>query len=114
MPATRYSYQSEKLNQARSCLMLPLPGAEVGRVVAAFELCHRAFNAFDVARIDDEDARAWVEAIKGFMDTSGLVDPSNRGLWFIKAEQLSQDDKSELCRGVDALANYFDREFWRP
>jgi hypothetical protein len=41
---------------------------------------------------------------------NGLEDPSKRGLWLIKAEQLLTDDKIELSHVVDELAFWFHRE----
>ncbi|MEZ4271723.1 MAG: hypothetical protein R3C68_09920 [Myxococcota bacterium] len=93
-------------------MMAPHPRGEAESVAAAFELCGRAFHQFDVATIDDDDARDWVFAIQGFMDTDGFEDPSDRGLWTVKAEQLTVDEKLELSRTVDELASWFDREFW--
>jgi hypothetical protein len=42
------------------------------------------------------------------MNTDGLNDPSDRGLWKVKAEQLSNDEKIGLSRVVDELAHWFD------
>ena len=44
------------------------------------------------------------------MDTTGLSDPSLGGLYTIKAELLTPDQKSELSREIDYLASWFNAE----
>ena len=44
------------------------------------------------------------------MDTTGLDDPLGRGLYTVKAERLSLDQKAELSREVNYLATWFDAQ----
>ncbi len=92
--------------------MLPHRQGEDASIASAFEFCKRAFHNFDETSIEDEDARGWVEAIKAFMDTTGVDDPSGRGRWLVRAEQLTADQRAELSRALDALGTWFDAEFW--
>jgi hypothetical protein len=104
-----FDYQSEKLSQARSCLMLPHSDGEEASVAEAFMLCGRAFYRFDTSLIKDENAIIWIETIKRFMDTAGVSDPTGEGTAIQRARQLTNDDKAEFSRAVDELANWFDR-----
>jgi len=62
----------------------------------------------------DSDARDWVRRLKDLMDTSGVEDNgSGRGTSFLKAEQLTEEQKSELTAIIDELAHWFASEFWR-
>ena len=58
----------------------------------------------------DDDARKWVRELNELMNTDGLEDPTKKGLWVIKAETLTTDDKIKLSHIVDELACWFDRE----
>lgn len=42
------------------------------------------------------------------MDTTGIKDPAGKGAWYIKAEQLTEEQKFELSSVVDELAHWFD------
>ena len=71
-----FHYQSEKLSQARSCLLLPHLDGEDASVAEAFTFCERAFWRFDISLVKDENAKIWIETIKRFMDTNGVSDPT--------------------------------------
>lgn len=108
----RFDYQAEKLSQARSSLMAPLTLGEAHAFYSAFDFCGRAFHDFDLSKLDDS-ARGWADTILRFMDTSGLQDPAGRGLWLVRAEAMTVDERREFSNAVDELASWFDREFWR-
>lgn len=107
----KFAYQSEKLSQARSALMLPHPRGQDQSIASAFDACNAGFHDLDRDVLDD-NARDWVRKIEDLMDTTGLTDPDGLGLWLVKAASLTEDQLFELSRTVDELAHYFDREFW--
>jgi hypothetical protein len=104
----KYSYPAEKFSVARHCLMLPHPKGEAESIMHAFHECSLGLHDLDRDGLDD-NARKWVRKLEELMSTDGLDDPSGRGLWVIKAERLSINDKIELSRVVDELACWFDR-----
>ena len=63
-------------------------------------------------RLTDDNARAWLRKLDGLMESAGLSDPSDEGLWTVKARSLSLDQRLELSSITDELANWFDRKFW--
>jgi len=109
----KFIYQSEKLNAARSSLMAPHPAGEVQGFTNAFYNCFLAFDRFNVDDVKDDSAREWIRKILHLIDTTGLQDTSGKGLWQVRAEQMSLDEKMEFSRSVDELASWFDRNFWQ-
>jgi len=108
----KFTYPSEKFSVARSSLMLPHPRGEAASIASAFHEC--SLGLHDVRDEDlDNHARGWVAKLRELMDTSGIQDPTGRGMWLIKAEQLSEEEKFELSRIVDELAHWFRREHSR-
>lgn len=45
------------------------------------------------------------------MDTKGIDDPNGRGTWYVKAEELSIEEKYEFSSAVDQLASWFNAKF---
>ncbi len=105
----KYLYLSEKLAAARHMLMLPHPNGEEESIMHAFHECSLGLKDLDRDTLDDSQ-RTWVMKLEELMNTDGLEDPSERGLWRIKAETLTEDEKIELSRIVDDLAISLDRE----
>ena len=60
-------------------------GREEHSFAAAFHACWLAFHQFDLARVKDENAVDWIDAIKRLMDTSGVEDPTTEGIWVHRA-----------------------------
>lgn len=112
MTEPRFSYQTEKLDQARSTLMLPHELGEEQSLASAFDFCDRALDELDLEFIEDDNARGWIETIKRLMSTEGVEDPTGEGTWVQRARQLSVDERREFSNAVDELASWFDREFW--
>ena len=110
MTIGQYAYPAEKLHQARHTLMAPHPGGEAASFAGAFELCGRCRNELD--QVDDDQACHWIETIRKIMDTSGLDDPEHRGLFIVRAEQLTLDEKTEFSRVVDELASWVNEKFY--
>jgi hypothetical protein len=104
-----YSYQAEKFSNARRSLMLPHAQGEDLSIAHAFHECSLGLHDLDLASLDD-DPRAWIIALEGLMDTTGLADPRVIGTWAVKAGSLTTDQMIELSRIVDELAHWFDRQ----
>jgi hypothetical protein len=105
----RYSYQAEKLSSARSALMLPHTRGEAESIASAFlELSH-AFHQLDIDALGS-DAQRWIEKLRRYMDTTGVLDPDGEGAWVVKARTFTSDDQLEISRSVDELAHWFDSE----
>ena len=107
----KYGYQMEKFAAARSALMLPHHQPEGECIAAAFHACSLGMKDLDVMGLDDEGKRK-IRILETLMDTTGIQDPSGRGTWAIKAEQLTSDQKEELSHVIDDLAAHFSMEFW--
>lgn len=108
----RFDYQSEKLAQARSCLMAPHEMGEAQSFASAFEFCSRAFYDLDVNRIEDENAQGWIASIKELMKTDGLDDPAGEGLLLQRARAMTVEERRAFSDAVDELASWFDSYFW--
>lgn len=91
-----YSYQAEKLAQARCALMLPHTGGQDAAIAEAFRICALGFYRMNEADLDD-NARTWVRKIKDLEKTSQLG-------------SLTSDQQLELSRTVSELADWFGRE----
>ena len=100
-------YFSEKLDVARTALMLPHTRGEAASVAECFHNCALAFDNLPTSL--DSDAQRWISTIREKMDVGGLSDPDGRGLWQVKAERLTTDDLLELSEAVDELASWADR-----
>lgn len=110
----RFSYQKKQFSAARSSLMLPHPEGEAASIASAFYECSRGLHTLDEQELDDS-VRYSLTKVKELMDTSGLAnpaDPDQRGLWMVKADSLTEEQKFDLSRAVDELAHWFEMEFW--
>jgi len=108
-----FRYQYEKMSIARRALMLPHPNGEVESIVVAFGECGHALHHLDRSDIDDEVANQALEVIDRVMNVDGLEDTDHLGLNYVKAESLSDAEKSAFSDAVDNLTSYFDRESQR-
>lgn len=105
-----FMYQSEKLGDARSTLMLPHPKGDVRSIVDAFHECDIALRNFDESTVTDDNALRYIDIIKKAMDTSGIPGEEK---WTTKAEGMSETQLNEFSSAVDSLASWFDRAFWK-
>ena len=87
--------------------MLPHPKGEAESIALAFHECELGLMRLPLDELD-QDARHWVEQLRGLMDTDGIPE-SPRGTWFVKASQLTVDDQMTLSHVVDELAHWFAR-----
>jgi len=103
----KFTNASEKFAAARRSLMLPPPKGETIAIADAFHECSRGLHNLNTDDLDDT-ARESVRKLEKLMDGSGLNDPLDRGLYMIKAERLSIDQKAELSEVINYPANWFD------
>ena len=107
---TDFAYPSEKFSVARSTLMLPHPRGEAASITDAFHSCSLGLAHLDKNTLDD-DARRWVMDLDDLMNTDGLEDPDGKkGLWMVKAETLTDEQKSQLSLIIDSLAVWFNSQ----
>lgn len=99
---------AEKFDQARRNLMLPHPDGEEQSLLHAFHECSHGLDEIDRSRLEG-NAADWVEELEAFMDTSGLEDPDDKGLWLVKARHLDTDDRIKVSSLIDELADWFQR-----
>lgn len=112
----KFMYPAEKFSAARRNLMLPHSQGEARSICDAFSECGSGLLNLNSDDLDD-NAKRWIEVLKGLMDTSGIEDPDRRGTLTIKAETMSDEQKYELSRVVDSLAHWFDArldEYYQP
>lgn len=102
-----FSYQAQKFAQARSCLMLPHPMGEAQSIADAFHMCLLGLDNLDYERLDEEAADK-VRQLEALMDTAGMEDPAGVGTALLKAEQFTDEEKSQVSELVDDLASWFD------
>ena len=105
----KYTYASEKFATARRSLMLPHPDGDTKSIADAFSECFLSLRTFNYDDLDD-GAKTSLRKLEELMGTTGLDDPLHRGLYTIKAERLSLDQKTELSKEVDYLATWFDAQ----
>jgi hypothetical protein len=105
----KYEYAAKKFAAARRSLMLPHPENEIKLIAYAFHECSLSLRTFNHDDLDG-GARTSLRKLEELMGTTGLDNPLHRGLYTIKAERLSIDQKAELSREIDYLASWFDAE----
>ena len=79
---------------------------EAESIVSAFAECDRGIKDVDQGGLD-EHAWEWLGKLKALMNTDGLELEFGKALWTLKAERLSEDEKSELSDVVNSLADWF-------
>lgn len=104
-----FLYPAEKLLAARRSLMVPHPRGEAESIAYAFHECSLGLHDVDREDLDDR-AREWVRELDRLMNTEGIEDDTGKGLWFIRADRLTESEKLELSRLVDDLARWFEIE----
>lgn len=109
MTSELYKYPAEKLAAARRILMAPHPKGEADSFAHAFLECEHGLRDIRLEDIDDS-ARSWLRTIKQAMDTSGIDDTQGRGRSFVKAENLSIEEKSQFSSAIDELADWFNEK----
>ena len=104
----KFSFPAEKFKAARSHLMLPHPKGEAASIANAFAECAFGISKVDAAADLDDYARELLSKLNALIDPVGLRDPADRGMYTIKAEKLSIEQRRELSSIVDELASWFD------
>jgi truncated hemoglobin YjbI len=94
--------------------MLPFHEGEAAAIANAFHLCSRALEELRLnkKKLDQENVQAWIDVIEKTMDTTGLEDPTGSGLWYIRAQALTTEQKSAFSDAVHELADWFHMEYW--
>jgi len=103
----KYAYVSEKFASARKNLMLPHPKGEPISIADAFAECSHGLHNINRDDFDDAASES-VRKLEELIDGSGLDDPLGRGLYTVRAERLSPDQKTELSEAINYLATWFD------
>ena len=101
------NYPKEKFSVARSTLMLPHPRGEASSISSAFHEISLGLADLDKSCLDD-DARRWIEEIEELGKTDGIDDPDGKGLWLLKAESRTGDQKRQLSLAVDSMCAWLD------
>jgi hypothetical protein len=99
---------AEKFSTARGLLARSQPDGDVELIVAAFHECNIALMELDRATLGPEQ-RALVESMEITMDTGGLVDTLDEGLWIVKARQLSLDEILAFASSLDGMIAWMAR-----
>ena len=97
---------------ARQLLMLPHPHGEEASIASAFNECSLGLKNINKDTLDDSQQKC-VSSLERLMNTDGLEDSYNKGLFRVKAESLTESEKFELSEVVDALATSLDRDFFK-
>jgi hypothetical protein len=103
----KFAAQTEKFKAARRHLMLPHPRGEAFSIANAFSECAFGISELNPADLDDY-ARELLNKLNALIDPIGLRDPAERGMYTIKAEKLSIEQRREMSSTVDELASWFD------
>jgi hypothetical protein len=105
-----YGYASEKFAAARRALMPPHPRGEAASIASAFLEISVGLEDLDPKKIP-APARNWIMTLRELMDTTGISDPKGRGKFAVKAEQLTDEEKSDRSTCVDELSWWFERAY---
>ncbi len=105
----KFTYASKKFATARRSLMLPHPDGDTNSIADAFAECSHGLHNINRGDFDDA-ARESVRKFEELIDGSGLDDPLGRGLYTVRAERLSPDQRTELSEVINYLASWFDAE----
>lgn len=102
-------YLAEKLNAARSDLMLPFPKGIARAVADAFGNAQLGLLNFKPAEDLPPTILSYIDELKNFMNTDGVtVKSENEGGWHAKAETFTDDSLARISLLIDELATYFD------
>lgn len=99
-------YAKEKLDTARSKLMLPHPDGEAASIASAFLECSLGLGSPSTRDMENviPHARDMIAEIDDFMDTTAVQDPDGRrGLYLVKAEGFTDDEKYRLSFLINEL-----------
>ncbi|RJQ31252.1 MAG: hypothetical protein C4562_06310 [Actinobacteria bacterium] len=88
--------------------MLPHPKGETKSIAEAFSECSLGLKELNDSDLD-ESSKAWIKELNILMDTTGIEDKDSRGLFTLRAEMLTLDQKIDLSRTINELADWFNR-----
>jgi hypothetical protein len=101
-----YSFPAEKFSIARRALMLPHPDGQHASLETALTECRLGLHRMNRAKLD-ATIRSQIYTLECFMDSTGFSDADGDSAWTIRLKGLSDEEKSEISRLVDELANFF-------
>mgnify|MGYP006149719991 CR=1 FL=1 len=101
-----YSFPAEKFSIARRALMLPHPDGQHASLETALTECRLGLHRMNRAKLPD-DIRTGIHQLECFMDTTGFVDADGEGAWVHMLRSRSADDRAEVARLIDMLAQWF-------
>ena len=104
-----YDYPAGKFSAARQALIPPHANGEHEALTRAFLECRLGLHRMNRSKLGD-DTRSRIFALECFMDTSNFSDADGESALTLKLKSLTADDKAEIFRLVDELANWFDRQ----
>ena len=109
----RYQQAAMRLSRAQEHLRPPYRGGEAVEIKDAFLECEMAFRDLRRHGLAPEEGLARGQAVRlaRFLDRSGVEDPARRGVYLIKAEQLTPEQTHEVREAVDTLAQWADERF---
>ncbi len=109
---TKYSFsaQADRFLKARMALMAPHRDGEEESFILARTECRYAFKNFEVAWVENKDARVWLETIQRFIDNTDVQGSHEDLVQCIRAMDI--EEKSEFSKAVEELASWFRGKSW--
>jgi hypothetical protein len=104
-----YSFPAEKFAVARDALMQPHPDGQHAALEAALIECRIGLHRMNRSKLDSS-IRSRLFRLEGFMDSTGFSAVDGDSAWTVRLKGLSDEEKSEIFRLVDELANFFASE----
>ena len=108
----RYSYQCQKLNEARRWLMAPHHQSEADYYAGSYGAFWIGIQNLGEKRLEDnpdaESAIQWIDRINEIFTMSAGEDSIQR------ARKLTDKEKSDYSNCIDELANWFSGELHPP
>ena len=101
-----YSFPAEKFSLARDALMQPHPDGQHAALEAALIECRVGLHRMNRSKLDST-TRSQIFTLEGFMDSTGFSAVDGESAWTVRLKGLSDQERSEIFRLVDELANFF-------
>lgn len=101
-----YSFPAEKFAVAREALMQPHPDGQHAALEAALIECRVGLHRMNRSKLE-ASIRSQIFTLEGFMDSTGFSAVDGDSAWAVRLKGLSDEERSEIFRLVDGLANFF-------
>jgi hypothetical protein len=112
MATEDHGYLMQKVGEARRALMAPHRHGEAEDFAGAMNACAIGLGHIRARHKLDEDLERSLRVVDCTLDTSGLEDTHQVGMYLIKARTLSYEERSAFASAIDELASWASREFW--